>query len=278
MATSRSCTTRTRSARASSFIAAITASAENLAALIEERTGRPVSHLCYPWHASGATARELARANLAALQELGAVSVIALNTVGVVSNVREAGEVAVPDQVIDYTWGREHTLFEVDLDNVTHVDFTEPYCAALRKDLLSAAKRAGVPVLDGGTYAATQGPRLESAAEIARLERDGCDIVGMTGMPETSLARELGLDFVDCDHEIEKRCGAAIAARTCTSTRRRPPAVSRWPMRSTSSAATRCSAARPGRRRWPRSRRSHRTSSCWTSRCRAVMGCRFAAS
>ena len=85
--------------------------------------------------------------------------------------------------------------FEVDLDNVTHVDFTEPYCAALRKDLLSAAKRAGVPVLDGGTYAATQGPRLESAAEIARLERDGCDIVGMTGMPETSLARELGLCY-----------------------------------------------------------------------------------
>jgi len=101
----------------------------------------------------------------------------------------------VPDQVIDYTWGREHTLFETDLSSVTHIDFTEPYCAELRNRLLEAAEKAGVEVADGGTYGATQGPRLESAAEIVRLERDGCDMVGMTGMPEAALARELGLCY-----------------------------------------------------------------------------------
>jgi 5'-deoxy-5'-methylthioadenosine phosphorylase len=135
------------------------------------------------------------RANLWSLKNVGVNRIVGMAAVGGITAQMVPGRLAVPNQVIDYTWGREHTLFEVDLDNVTHVDFTEPYCAALRKDLLSAAKRAGVPVLDGGTYAATQGPRLESAAEIARLERDGCDIVGMTGMPETSLARELGLCY-----------------------------------------------------------------------------------
>jgi purine nucleoside phosphorylase len=105
------------------------------------------------------------------------------------------GALRVPDQLIDYTWGRNHTLFETDLSSVTHIDFTEPYCGDLRVRLLEAAEKAGVEVADGGTYAATQGPRLESAAEIIRLERDGCDMVGMTGMPETALARELGLCY-----------------------------------------------------------------------------------
>lgn len=101
----------------------------------------------------------------------------------------------MPDQIIDYTWGRDHTLFEEDLDSVTHIDFTDPYCELLRHDLLNAAGHVGVLVHDGGTYAATQGPRLESKAEILRLERDGCDMVGMTGMPEAALARELGICY-----------------------------------------------------------------------------------
>jgi purine nucleoside phosphorylase len=104
----------------------------------------------------------------------------------------------IPDQVIDYTWSRAHTLFEEDLDAVTHIDFTEPYCEELRQVLLAAAGRAGIAVLGSGTYGATQGPRLETAAEIDRMERDGCDIVGMTGMPEASLARELELCYAAC--------------------------------------------------------------------------------
>jgi 5'-methylthioinosine phosphorylase len=78
---------------------------------------------------------------------------------------------------------------------VTHIDFTEPYAAALRARILAAATACGESVADGGVYAATQGPRLESAAEITRLERDGADLVGMTGMPEAALAREAGIDY-----------------------------------------------------------------------------------
>jgi len=100
--------------------------------------------------------------------------------------------------VIDYTWSRDHTLFEKDLPEVTHIDFTEPYCQALREQLIAAAGRAGIDIIRDGTYGATQGPRLETAAEIDRMERDGCHMVGMTGMPEASLARELGLCYAAC--------------------------------------------------------------------------------
>lgn len=133
------------------------------------------------------------RANLWALKSAGVDRIIGMAAVGGIT--LPPGALCVPDQLIDYTWGREHTLFEADLSSVTHIDFTEPYCQDLRQDLLDAGKRAGVTLADGGTYGATQGPRLESAAEIRRLERDGCDMVGMTGMPEASLARELGLCY-----------------------------------------------------------------------------------
>jgi 5'-methylthioinosine phosphorylase len=105
------------------------------------------------------------------------------------------GTLLLPDQIIDYTWGRRSTYFEGADIQVTHIDFTEPYSAALRNRLLAAARACGEKVFDRGTYAATQGPRLESAAEINRLERDGADVVGMTGMPEAALARELGLEY-----------------------------------------------------------------------------------
>lgn len=135
------------------------------------------------------------RANLAALKELGVHSVIALNTVGVISAVRDSGQVAVPDQILDYTWGRQHTIFDGSGRVVEHVDVTEPFAAELRKRLLAAARGAGVDCYDGGVYAATQGPRLETAAEVDRLEKDGADYVGMTAMPEASLAQELGLHY-----------------------------------------------------------------------------------
>jgi 5'-methylthioinosine phosphorylase len=108
------------------------------------------------------------------------------------------GLIAFPDQVIDYTWGRAHTYFEDELEQVTHVDFTRPYDQGMRQALIAAARRADLGALEDGCYGAAQGPRLESAAEIDRLERDGCAMVGMTGMPETALARELGLAYACC--------------------------------------------------------------------------------
>ncbi|MBN8262604.1 MAG: S-methyl-5'-thioinosine phosphorylase [Xanthomonadales bacterium] len=135
------------------------------------------------------------RANLAALQALGARRVLALNTVGGISERFGPRVLACPDQLIDYTWGRIATLCEEPGSEVLHVDFGEPYTPSLRRAVVAAAVRAGVGLVDGGCYGATQGPRLETRAEIARMRRDGCDLVGMTGMPEAGLARELGLDY-----------------------------------------------------------------------------------
>lgn len=134
------------------------------------------------------------RANLWALKALGATRVLAVNSVGGIGERMGPRVLAVPDQLVDYTWGRAHTYFG-DGNVVDHVDMSWPYDRALRADVLAAAVEANVPVVDGGTYGATQGPRLETAAEIRRLARDGCDLVGMTGMPEAGLARELGLAY-----------------------------------------------------------------------------------
>ena len=138
------------------------------------------------------------RANLWALQHIGVRHVIAVAAVGGIRDDMAPGVLAIPDQVIDYTYGRAHTFFDGDDRPVTHVDFTEPYCGTLRQALISAGMRAGVDPRAGGVYGATQGPRLETAAEIERLARDGCDLVGMTGMPEAVLARELGLCYAAC--------------------------------------------------------------------------------
>ena len=129
------------------------------------------------------------------LQALGAQRVLALNTVGGITDAYGPRVLACPDQLIDYTWGRISTLSEEPGSEVLHVDFGHPYTTLLRSKVLAAAKVTGVRVHDGGCYGATQGPRLETNAEIARMRRDGCDLVGMTGMPEASLARELGLDY-----------------------------------------------------------------------------------
>jgi len=138
------------------------------------------------------------RANLWALQHIGVEQVIAVAAVGGIRADMEPGCLAFPDQIIDYTWSRGHTFFEDDLTHVTHIDLTYPYCEELRQKLIQAARRAGLDAREGGTYGAMQGPRLETAAEILRLERDGCDLVGMTGMPEAALARELGLRYATC--------------------------------------------------------------------------------
>jgi len=135
------------------------------------------------------------RANLAALKQLGVSRILALNTVGGITEPFAPRILACPDQIIDYTWGRISSFCEEAGSPVLHVDFSCPYTPALRDRILAAANARAVAVHDGGCYGATQGPRLESSAEIARLRRDGCDLVGMTGMPEAALARELGLDY-----------------------------------------------------------------------------------
>ncbi|HET7062381.1 MAG TPA: S-methyl-5'-thioinosine phosphorylase [Nitrosospira sp.] len=135
------------------------------------------------------------RANLWALRSLDLMNVVAVASVGGIRADLAPGVLAVPDQIIDYTHGRHYTYYEGTDRPVTHIDFTEPYCQSMRNRLLKAALLAGEKVIDGGVYGATQGPRLETAAEINRMERDGVDMVGMTGMPEASLARELGLCY-----------------------------------------------------------------------------------
>lgn len=135
------------------------------------------------------------RANLWALKDAGVQRVISVSSVGGVRDDLLPGVLVVPDQIIDYTHGREFTYFDGHERSVVHIDFSHPYSSPLRRQILTAAQQAGVSCLDGGVYAATQGPRLETAAEINRMERDGADMVGMTGMPEAVLAREIGLDY-----------------------------------------------------------------------------------
>jgi 5'-deoxy-5'-methylthioadenosine phosphorylase len=131
------------------------------------------------------------RANLWALKEHGVDRIVSIATVGGISPGLPAGSMVVPDQIIDYTWGRIGTFAITGEKPVTHLDFTQPYCEAMRRDILRAATLKGLDVKDGGVYAAAQGPRLETAAEINRMERDGAHMVGMTGMPEAYLAREI---------------------------------------------------------------------------------------
>ena len=138
------------------------------------------------------------RANLWALHRIGVRQVIAVAAVGGIRADMEPGALAFPDQIVDYTWGRHGTFFEGQLDHVTHIDFTEPYSAEVRERLIQAARDLKLEARESCTYAAMQGPRLETAAEINRLERDGCDIVGMTGMPEAALARELKMHYATC--------------------------------------------------------------------------------
>jgi 5'-methylthioinosine phosphorylase len=135
------------------------------------------------------------RANISALQALGVTRVVGLNTVGAISNICALGDVGLPDQLLDYTWGREHTFFDGGAAGIRHIEFTAPFSAPLCASLRRAAAAAGVDCSPGGVYATTQGPRLETAAEIDRLERDGADFVGMTAMPEAALAAELGMQY-----------------------------------------------------------------------------------
>ena len=135
------------------------------------------------------------QANIWALCNRGVTRIVSVASVGCIRADLKPGDVVIPHQIIDYTWGRKSTFHEGPDKSVTHIDFTEPYDEALRQRLLETARAQGIVVGDGAVYATTQGPRLETAAEINRLERDGADVVGMTGMPEAVLAREAGVPY-----------------------------------------------------------------------------------
>ena len=150
------------------------------------------------------------RANIRALADAGAKRIVAVNAVGGISDAMAPRVLALPDQLIDYTHGRIASFCDEDGAEVVHVDFGDPYDAPLRKELIDAARAADVVLVDGGVYGCTQGPRLETGAEITRMRRDGCDLVGMTGMPEAALARERGLAYGMLSLVVNPAAGRAL--------------------------------------------------------------------
>jgi len=158
--------------------------------------GRPVAFLARHGYGHTIPPHEVNyRANIWALWKRGAVGIVSVASVGSIRADLKPGDVVIPHQIIDYTWGRKSTYHDGQDGKVTHIDFTDPYDEALREQLIRAAEASGIAISSSSVYAATQGPRLETAAEINRFERDGADVVGMTGMPEAALARELGVPY-----------------------------------------------------------------------------------
>ena len=147
------------------------------------------------------------RANIWALKEVGVTHILAVSAVGGITEDMSTGKIVFPHQLIDYTYSREHTYYDEKSKRVHHVDFTKPYDEELRQALLNSIENTSLPFEAQGVHAVTQGPRLESAAEIKRLENDGCDIVGMTGMPEAALARELELKYACCAVVVNAAAG-----------------------------------------------------------------------
>lgn len=147
------------------------------------------------------------RANIWALNSVGIKKIIAVGAVGGIADDCGTGTLVVAEQVIDYTHARSGTFFDGKPNEVRHVDFSFPYSESLRRVLIEAAGQTGVSLIEGGTYGVTQGPRLETAAEIRRMRQDGCTIVGMTSMPEAVLARELDIEYASCAVVVNRAAG-----------------------------------------------------------------------
>lgn len=167
------------------------------------------------------------RANLWALKQAGATQIVAINVVGGIDPSLSPGDLVVPDQLIDYTHDREASFFDGRFRPLQHINFTWPYTASLRHRLLQAGAHCGEAVVAGGVYAAVQGPRFETAAEIARLARDGCTLVGMTGMPEAALARELALPYACLALVLNPAAGTGAPPSRPDETERRRELVKR---------------------------------------------------
>jgi len=153
------------------------------------------------------------RANLWALKDRNVDAILAVASVGAIASIHAPGDLVLPHQLIDYTSGREQTFFDGGDRQVVHVDFTHPYSAELRARCLDAARNAGIALHDGGVYGAVSGPRLETAAEIDRMEHDGATLVGMTGMPEAALARELGIAYASITVVVNHAAGRGTSAQ-----------------------------------------------------------------
>jgi 5'-methylthioadenosine phosphorylase len=152
------------------------------------------------------------RANLWALKNAGAKAIVSIASVGGIRPDCVPGALIVPDQILDYTSGRANTFFDGSDAVVRHIDFTHPYDESMRRQVLAAARDVGEAAIDGAVYAATQGPRLETAAEINRFERDGADVIGMTGMPEAALARELEVPYAAINVVVNYAAGREASA------------------------------------------------------------------
>ena len=152
------------------------------------------------------------RANIYAMKQLGVAHVIAINAVGGITDNMTPVKLVFPHQIIDYTYSRKHTFYDKNAESVVHIDFSYPYDERLRKILAESARKLSIDYETEAIYGATQGPRLETAAEIERLERDGCDIVGMTGMPEAALAREMKMSYASCSVVVNKAAGKSDGA------------------------------------------------------------------
>jgi len=147
------------------------------------------------------------QANIWALHSVGIRNIVAVGAVGGIADDCDVGTLAVPEQIIDYTYDRKNTFFDGKPNEVRHVDFSYPYSQAVRNALIKSASACGISTIDGGTYGVTQGPRLETAAEIRRMQNDGCTLVGMTAMPEAALARELELEYASCAAIVNRAAG-----------------------------------------------------------------------
>ncbi len=159
------------------------------------------------------------RANIWALHDKNVKHIVAVAAVGGIHPDINPTRIVIPEQIIDYTYGRPHTYFEKDLSQVKHIDFSNPYDSVLREKLIKAAELSEVNAFQGGVYGATQGPRLETAAEVNKLERDGCDVVGMTGMPEAALAKELEIGYAHCAMSVNWAAGRSEELITLESIR-----------------------------------------------------------
>ncbi len=146
-------------------------------------------------------------ANVWALHSVGVTRILAVGVVGAIDDKVKVGDIVIPDQIIDYTSDRTGSYDSGDGGIPKHIDFSYPYNDALRQALIQGGKQAGASVVDHGTYGAVSGPRLETVAEIRRMERDGCSVVGMSSMPEAALARELGVDYAFCAVAVNLAAG-----------------------------------------------------------------------